>query len=130
MKGVEIVALLLLSVLFLSCRKEEGGKDLTIIFATTTGLADDAYNEPLMRSIYEYIVNTYGKSKGWPSLDHRYLTKNVKHGGFLGTSTYNTFVNLETGEEGEFDNNLFTNQSWYRVFIYWFKPDGDKIEYW
>lgn len=81
-------------------------------------------------SNYNYIVNTYGKSKGWPSLDNRYLTKNVKHGGFLGTSTYNTFVNLETGEEGEFDNNLFTNQSWYRVFIYWFKPDGDKIKYW
>lgn len=81
-------------------------------------------------SNYEYIVNTYGKPKGWPSLDNRYLTKNIKHGGFLGTSTYHTFVNLETGEDGEFDNDLFTNQSWYRVFIYWFKPDGDKIIYW
>lgn len=56
MKGVKIVVLLLLSVLFLSCRKEEGGKDLTIIFATTTGLAGDAYNEPLMRSIMESVA--------------------------------------------------------------------------
>lgn len=30
----------------------------------------------------------------------------------------------------KFSNNIFKNQSWYRVFIYWFKPDGDKIEYW
>ena len=56
MKGVKIVVLLLLSVIFLSCRKEEGGKDLTIIFATTTGLAGDAYNEPLMRSIMESVA--------------------------------------------------------------------------
>jgi hypothetical protein len=53
MKGVKIVALLLLSVLFLSCRKEEGGKDLTIIFATTTGLAGDGYNEPILKALIE-----------------------------------------------------------------------------
>ena len=53
---VKIVTLLLLSVFFLACRKEEGGKDLTIIFATTTGLAGDGYNEPLMRSIMESVA--------------------------------------------------------------------------
>ena len=55
MKGVKIVVLLLLSVLFLSCRKEEGGKDLTIIFATTTGLAGDGYNEPILKALMESV---------------------------------------------------------------------------
>ena len=55
MKGVKIVMLLLLSVLFLACRKEEGGKDLTIIFATTTGLAGDGYNEPILKALMESV---------------------------------------------------------------------------
>ena len=55
MKGVKIVTLLLLSVLFLSCRKEEVGKDLTIIFATTTGLAGDGYNEPILKALMESV---------------------------------------------------------------------------
>ena len=55
MKGVKIVTLLLLSVLFLACRKEEGGKDLTIIFATTTGLAGDGYNEPILKALMESV---------------------------------------------------------------------------
>ena len=55
MKGVKIVTLLLLSVLFLACRKEEGGKDLTIIFATTTGLAGDGYNEPILKALMETV---------------------------------------------------------------------------
>ena len=55
MKGVKIVVLLLLSVIFLSCRKEEGGKDLTIIFATTTGLAGDGYNEPILKALMESV---------------------------------------------------------------------------
>ena len=33
------MVLLLLSVLFLSCRKEEVGKDLTIIFAKSCGVS-------------------------------------------------------------------------------------------
>lgn len=39
-------------------RTDEAGavKDLTIIFATTTGLAGDGYNEPLMRSIMESVA--------------------------------------------------------------------------
>lgn len=79
-------------------------------------------------SNYEYIVNRYGKSKGWPSLDERYLTSKQKTTWY--GSTYNYYVNLETGKEGTFDNSLFTNQSWYMVFIYWFKPDGNKIVIW
>ena len=55
MKGVKIVTLLLLSILFLACRKEEGGKDLTIIFATTTGLAGDGYNEPILKALMESV---------------------------------------------------------------------------
>jgi len=79
-------------------------------------------------SNYEYIVNTYGKSKGWPSLDERYITSKVKRPWDSGTRHY--FVNLESGKEGKFSNSLFKNNSWYRVFIYWFKPEGDKIIYW
>ena len=55
MKGVKIVALLLLSVLLMACHKEEGSKDLTVIFATTTGLAGDGYNEPLLNAVMESV---------------------------------------------------------------------------
>lgn len=39
-------------------RTDEAGavKELTVIFATTTGLAGDGYNEPLMRSIMESVA--------------------------------------------------------------------------
>lgn len=39
-------------------RTEQEGdvKELTVIFATTTGLAGDGYNEPLMRSIMESVA--------------------------------------------------------------------------
>ncbi len=76
---------------------------------------------------YDYIVNTYGKAHGWPSLNERYLTKKIKKK-FL--TKYFTFVNLETGKEGTFSNSLFDNQSWYRVFIYWFAPSGNKVKIW
>lgn len=76
---------------------------------------------------YEYIVNTYGKAHGWPSLNERYLTKKIKKK-FI--SKYYTFVNLETGKDGTFSNSLFDNQSWYRVFIYWFAPSGNKVKIW
>lgn len=78
-------------------------------------------------SNYDYIVNTYGKAHGWPSLDERYLTKKIKKK-FL--TKYFTFVNLETGKDGKFSNSLFDNQSWYRVFIYWFAPSGNKVTIW
>lgn len=78
-------------------------------------------------SNYDYIVNTYGKAHGWPSLNERYLTKKIKKK-FL--TKYFTFVNLETGKEGTFSNSLFDNQSWYRVFIYWFAPSGNKVKIW
>ena len=76
---------------------------------------------------YEYIVNTYGKAHNWPSLNERYLTKKT-HRKYL--STYHHFVNLESGKEGTFSNSLFDNQSWYRVFIYWFAPSGNKVKIW
>ncbi len=76
---------------------------------------------------YDYIVNTYGKAHGWPSLNERYLTKKIKKK-FL--TKYFTFVNLETGKDGTFSNSLFDNQSWYRVFIYWFAPSGNKVKIW
>ena len=76
---------------------------------------------------YEYIVKTYGKAHGWPSLNERYLTKKIKKK-FI--SKYYTFVNLETGKDGTFSNSLFDNQSWYRVFIYWFAPSGNKVKIW
>ena len=78
-------------------------------------------------SNYDYIVNTYGKAHGWPSLNERYLTKKIKKK-FL--TKYFTFVNLETGKDGTFSNSLFDNQSWYRVFIYWFAPSGNKVKIW
>lgn len=59
MKGVKIVALLLLSVLFLSCRKEEGGKELTVIFTTTTGLARHTTASHAMIYNYEWYGNVY-----------------------------------------------------------------------
>ena len=39
-------------------RTEQEGdvKELTVIFATTTGLAGDGYNEPLMQSIMESVA--------------------------------------------------------------------------
>jgi hypothetical protein len=55
MKGVKIVTSLLLSVLLLACRKEETGKDLTIIFATTTGLVSDGYNELIINAVMEGV---------------------------------------------------------------------------
>ena len=57
---------------------------------------------------YEYIVKTYGKAHGWPSLNERYLTKKIKKK-FI--SKYYTFVNLETGKDGTFSNSLFDNQT-------------------
>lgn len=54
-KGVKIALLLLLSVLFLACRKEGGGKDVTVIFATTTGLVGDGYNEPIINAVMECV---------------------------------------------------------------------------
>ena len=58
MKGVKIEILLLLSVFFLACsnRNEEGGgKDLTVMFATTSGLAGDGYNEPILKALMESV---------------------------------------------------------------------------
>jgi len=58
MKGVKIEILLLLSVFFLACsnRNEEGGgKDLTVMFATTSGMAGDGYNEPILKALMESV---------------------------------------------------------------------------
>lgn len=78
---------------------------------------------------YEYIVNVYGKSKNWPSLDNRYLTTKQEKEYLPVMRTYPIAVNLETGEKMRI-NTFFKNPSYYKVYIYWFKPDGDKVQYW
>ena len=50
---------------------------------------------------YHYIVNIYGKSKNWPSLDHKYLTTKVEKEYIPVYSSYPITVNLETGEKKE-----------------------------
>lgn len=58
MKGVKIEILLLLSVFFLACsnrNEEDGGKDLTVMFATTSGMAGDGYNEPILKALMESV---------------------------------------------------------------------------
>ena len=58
MKGVKIEILLLLSVFFLACgnrNEENSGKDLTVMFATTTGLVGDGYNEPILKALMESV---------------------------------------------------------------------------
>lgn len=79
---------------------------------------------------YNYIVNVYGKSKNWPSLDNRFLTTSTETTYFPTLCTYELVVNLETGDKSRLDTNWFKNPSYYKVYIYWFKPDGDKIKIW
>lgn len=79
---------------------------------------------------YEYFVKKWGPRHNWPSLDNRYMTKKTSKGGFLNGTKYWHFVNLETGEEIKLTDNLYTNKSYYKVYIYWFGPNGDKVIYW
>ena len=79
---------------------------------------------------YHYIVNIYGKSKNWPSLDHKYLTTKVEKEYIPVYSSYPITVNLETGEKKRISTGFFNNPSYYKVFIYWFKPAGNTICYW
>lgn len=52
--------LLALAVFLPACHQkdnpEESGKDLTVIFATTTGLAGDGYNEPILKALMESVT--------------------------------------------------------------------------
>ena len=79
---------------------------------------------------YEYFVKKWGPRHNWPSLDNRYMTKKTSKGGFLNGTKYWHFVNLETGEEIKLTDNLYSNKSYYKVYIYWFVPNGDKVKYW
>lgn len=76
---------------------------------------------------YEYFVNIYGKSKGWPSLDNRYITSKVETAWIFGSDKYYC-VNLETGKESSITKK--DGKEHCKVYIYWFKPDGNKIIIW
>ncbi len=76
---------------------------------------------------YEYFVNIYGKSKGWPSLDNRYITSKVETVWLFGSDKYYC-VNLETGKESSITKK--DGKEHCKVYIYWFKPDGNKIIIW
>lgn len=76
---------------------------------------------------YEYFVNIYGKSKGWPSLDNRYITSKVETVWLFGSDKYYC-VNLETCKESSITKK--DGKEHCKVYIYWFKPDGNKIIIW
>ena len=79
-------------------------------------------------SNYDYFVNNYGTHHNWPDLNNRFMTKKVTKK-WYGT-TYNWFVRLNTGEADTFSNSLFDNQSYTKVYIYWFIPKGNSVKIW
>ena len=60
MKRTFGIWLLALTVLFPACQKKDNpegaGKDLTVIFATTTGLVGDSYNELIINAVMESVT--------------------------------------------------------------------------
>lgn len=79
-------------------------------------------------SNYEYFVNDYGKRHNWHSLGKRYMTSKKKTNWYGSTDYY--FVRLDSGKADTFDDGLFDCPGYRKVYIYWFKPDGNKIEIW
>lgn len=77
---------------------------------------------------YEYFVNIYGKQHNWPDLHNRFITTKTKKY-FLGLIDY-YFVRLDSGKCDKFSRNPFKNPSYKKVFIYWFKPNGNAIKIW
>ena len=77
---------------------------------------------------YEYFVNNYGKQHDWPDLDNRFVTSTTKNTWYGTTRFY--FVRLNSGECIKLKENLFKNPSYKKVFIYWFKPNGNAIKIW
>ncbi len=77
---------------------------------------------------YDYFVNIYGKQHNWPDLDNRFMTSKKKTTwyGFV----YYYYVRLSTGEAHTLEDGAFSNPSYRKVYIYWFKPDGNKITIW
>lgn len=70
---------------------------------------------------YQLLVEGYGKAKGWPSLNNWYISKTDTWYGDQG------YLNLQTGKE---DWVWMGKNSAYVVYVYLFRPDGDKIKFW
>ena len=70
---------------------------------------------------YQLLVEGYGKAKGWPSLNNWYISKTDTWYGDQG------YLNLQTGKE---DWEWMGKNSAYVVYVYLFRPDGDKIKFW
>ena len=76
---------------------------------------------------YEYFVNIYGKQHKWPDLHNRFITNKISEH-WYGDDFY--FVRLDSGKFDRFTRNWFKNPSYKKVFIYWFKPNGNAIKIW
>lgn len=77
---------------------------------------------------YEYFVNIYGKQHNWPDLSKRFITSKKKTTWYGSTNYY--YVRLSTGEVNKLDKAIFTNPGYRKVYIYWFKPDGNNVTIW
>ena len=75
---------------------------------------------------YDLLVNGCGEERNWPSLDRWYMSRNDR---LSITIAEAGFVNLKTNKEKwVFFLNRPDNMA--LAFVYFFKPDGDKIKFW
>ena len=75
---------------------------------------------------YETIVKITGKEQKWPDLDNWFCSNSY-------TWTFGFWykmVNLETDKEKKIAGINMPNGGFYKIYVYCFKPDGDKIKFW
>lgn len=96
---------------------------------SSLGTLHNVYEALHRPNVYETIVEVTGKEYNWPSLDHKYLSKKHKTVWYLLQERY-YYVNLETNSEGWIGNEAFKFPSYYKAYIYCFKPNGKKIKFW
>ena len=72
---------------------------------------------------YDLLVDGYAKEHNWPSLNRWYWSRNQKY------LVKDGFVNLKTDKE-KWCFFLSRPSNTTIAFVYFFKPDGNKIKYW
>ena len=72
---------------------------------------------------YDLLVNGYWKEQNWPSLDKWYVSQTTTWYGDTG------YLNMLTGKEKWSWLDISVSEC-YLIYVYCFKPDGDKIKFW